>query len=293
MIRVGIAGWSYDDWNGIVYPSRTPARFDRLAYMAEFFDAIEINSTFYRIPDPRIAQSWVRRVQAHPRFRFTAKLYQGFTHKPHELQGGEEAAFKLAMEPLFDAGLLAAVLMQFPYSFRPSPESRDALERLCEAFREFPLVVEIRHAQWKSDEFVEFLRARNVGFCNIDQPRVARSIDPTEIATSRIGYVRLHGRNAANWFNKKKSEPSDRYDYLYAEEELLPWGGRIERLAEKTADVFIIANNHYRGKGPLAALTLLALMRGEKIAAPPELVTAYPQLAPHALMKGTAQGRLF
>src|SRR4030095_15126565 len=196
MIRVGIAGWSYDDWDGIVYPSRKPARFDRLAYMAEYFDTIEINSTFYRIPDPRIAQSWVRRVQARPRFRFTAKLYQGFTHKPHELQGGEEAAFKVAMEPLFGEGLLAAVLMQFPYSFRPSSESREALERLCEAFGEFPLVVEIRHAEWQTDEFLGFLRERNVGFCNIDQPRVARSIGPTEIASSHVGDGRLYGRHA-------------------------------------------------------------------------------------------------
>ena len=292
MIRVGIAGWSYDDWDGIVYPSRRPARFDRLAYMAEFFDVIEINSTFYRIPEPRIVESWARRVESHANFRFTAKLYQGFTHKRDELKGDEGKAFKRAMEPLMSAGILSAVLVQFPYSFRPGPESRETLETISDAFREFPLVAEIRHADWEASEFLEFLRERNMGFCNIDQPRVARSIGPTEIATSRIGYVRLHGRNAANWF-KKKDEPSDRYDYLYAEEELVPWAARAGRLAERTADVFIIANNHYRGKGPLAALTLLALLRGEKITAPAELVSAYPQIAPRACPRGTAQGRLF
>jgi len=292
MIRVGIAGWSYDDWEGIVYPPRHPTRFDRLGYLAGFFDTIEINSTFYRIPDPRTAESWARRVQDRPAFRFTAKLYRGFTHKQGELQGGEEEAFKQAMAPLAEAGLLGAVLVQFPYSFRAEPESRDALERIIEAFGGLGLVVEIRHGAWNTEEFREFLRSRGVGFCNIDQPRLARSIGPTEAATSPVGYVRLHGRNAASWF-RKTAEPWERYDYVYEAEELMPWLGRIQRIAEQTADVFVIANNHFRGKAPLAALTLLAMLRGEKVAAPPDLVAAYPALAGHALSGRPAQGRLF
>lgn len=292
MIRVGVAGWSYDDWDGIVYPARRPPRFDRLAYLAGFFETLEINSTFYRIPDTKTTRSWVQRVKERPDFRFTAKLYQGFTHQRAELRGDEEAAFKQAMQPLLEAGLLGAVLVQFPYSFRPGPASREALERILEAFGALRLVVEIRHADWDTKEFFDFLRERNVGFCNLDQPPVARSIGPTEASTSPVGYVRLHGRNAANWF-KKKAEPWERYDYAYAEEELIPWMTRIRRIAEQSADVFIIANNHYRGKAPLAALTLLAMLRGEKVAAPAELVAAYPQIAPRALPKGTAQGRLF
>ena len=292
MIRVGVAGWSYDDWDGIVYPARKPARFDRLAYLAGFFDTLEINSTFYRIPGRKMTQSWALRVKERPDFRFTAKLYQGFTHKRTELRGDEEAAFKEGMEPLLDAGVLGAVLAQFPYSFRPGPASREVLERIVEAFGALRLVVEIRHADWDTGEFFDFLRERNVGFCNLDQPRIARSIGPTEAATSNVGYVRLHGRNAANWF-KKKAEPWERYDYIYTEEELAPWLTRIRRIAEQTADVLIIANNHYRGKAPLAALTLLAMLRGEKVAAPAELVAAYPQIARRAISKGTPQGRLF
>ncbi len=292
MLRVGVAGWSYDDWDGIVYPARRPARFDRLAYLSGFFDTLEVNSTFYRIPDSKTTQSWARRVQGRPDFRFTAKLYQGFTHKRAELRGDEEAAFRKAMEPLLDAGVLGAVLAQFPYSFRPGPASREVLERLVEAFGALRLIVEVRHAEWHTQEFFDFLRERNAGFCNLDQPRVARSIGPTEASTSPVGYVRLHGRNAENWF-KKKAEPWERYDYAYSEEELTPWVPRIRRIAEQAADVFIIANNHYRGKAPLAALTLLALLRGEKVTVPAELVAAYPQIAPRAVPKGTAQGRLF
>ena len=292
MIRVGIAGWSYDDWDGIVYPARRPARFDRLAYLAGFCDAIEINSTFYRIPEPKMARSWASRVKEHPTFRFTAKLHQRFTHKRAELSGGEEEEFKEAMKPLSQAGLLGAVLVQFPYSFRPGAASREVLESIFDKFSALPLVVEIRHADWDRPELFEFLRERGVGFCNLDQPPVARSIGATEVATSRVGYLRLHGRNAASWF-KKDAKPWERYDYVYAEEELLPWVERIGRIAEKTADVFIIANNHYRGKGPLAALTLLALLRGEKVKVPPELAAAYPQITPRALLKGAAQGSLF
>ena len=292
MIRVGVAGWSYDDWEGIVYPARKPARFDRLAYLAGFFDTLEINSTFYRIPEIKTTLSWTRRVKERQGFRFTAKLYQGFTHKRTELRGDEETAFKRAMEPLLEADILGAVLAQFPYSFRPGPASREILERIIEAFGALRLVLEIRHADWDRPELFDFLRQRNVGFCNLDQPGVARSIGPTEVSTSPVGYARLHGRNAENWF-KKQAEPWERYDYLYTEEELLPWVARTRRMAEQSTDVFVIANNHYRGKAPLAALTLLAMLRGEKVAAPEELVAAYPQIAPRAIPKGTAQGRLF
>jgi len=292
MIRVGIAGWSYDDWDGIVYPARKPAHFDRLAYLAGFFDTIEINSTFYRIPEPKAVESWARRVKGRSDFRFTAKLYQGFTHKRSELRREDEETFKRAMEPLTDRGLLSALLAQFPYSFRPGRGSQETLQAIFEAFRGYPLVVEIRHADWQSQEFFAFLREQNVGFCNLDQPRLAHCIGHTQIATSGVGYVRLHGRNAANWF-QKSSKPWERYNYLYAEEELSEWVGRIRSVAEQTADVFVIANNHYRGKGPLAALMLLALLRGEKVATPPDLMAAYPQIAPLAIVQGPDQGRLF
>jgi uncharacterized protein YecE (DUF72 family) len=292
MIRTGVAGWSYEDWSGVVYPAAPAARFDRLAYLAGFFDAIEINTSFYRIPSPSAARSWALRVGGRENFRFTVKLYQGFTHKREELRGGEEAAFREVLEPLADAGVLGAVLVQFPYSFHPEEKSREILESIGDAFRDYPLVVEIRHADWGNEEFFAFLRQRGMGFCNVDQPRVSRSLGPTEVATSKVGYVRLHGRNAANWF-RKDAGVGGRYDYLYSEEEISAWLPRIQHVVEQTADVFIIANNHYRGKAPLAALTLLSLLRGEKVPVPAELVAAYPQIAPRALPRGPAQGRLF
>jgi uncharacterized protein YecE (DUF72 family) len=153
-------------------------------------------------------------------------------------------------------------------------------------------VVEIRRADWAGEGFFGFLRDRKIGFCNIDQPAVSRSLGPTEEATSPVGYVRLHGRNAEEWFREGR-EPFRRYDYLYAEEELTPWVGRIGRIAEQTADVFIIANNHYRGKGPLAALTLLAMITGRPVAAPPDLAAAYPSSASRLVREAPAQPGLF
>jgi len=292
MIRVGIAGWSYPDWEGIVYPARKTARFDRLSYLAAYFDAIEINSTFYRIPEPRIAGSWVRRVGGRPDFRFTVKLFQGFTHRRAELRAEDESSFKRALEPLAEADLLGAILIQFPYSFHPVASNRAWLESLLEKFRDYPRVVELRHSEWAREEFFDSLRGREAGFCNIDQPALSRSLGPTEVVTSKVGYVRLHGRNAKDWF-RREAPPAARYDYLYPEEELVPWVERIRRIAEQTTDIFIIANNHYRGKGPVAALTLLSMLLGRPVASPADLPAAYPQIAPRVVSDAPAQGKLF
>jgi uncharacterized protein YecE (DUF72 family) len=292
MIRLGVAGWSYPDWEGIVYPARKTRGFDRLAYLARFFDTLEINTSFYRIPKPAYAASWAERVRDRPEFRFTVKLFQNFTHRRDELKPGDEASFRAVLDPLAAAGRLGAVLVQFPYSFRPTAESREVMESIFAAFREYPLVVEVRHQAWAKEPFFDLLRAREAGFCNVDQPGVARSLRPTEVVTSRVGYARLHGRNARDWFRREGG--GGRYDYLYAEEELAPWVERIRRMAEQTADIFIIANNHFRGKAPLAALTLLSMLLGRRVEAPPDLVAAYPQIEPRVLApppKG--QGSLF
>jgi uncharacterized protein YecE (DUF72 family) len=291
MIRLGVAGWSYPDWEGIVYPARKARGFDRLAYLARFFDTLEINTSFYRIPQPAHTASWAQRVRDRPEFRFTMKLFQNFTHRRDELTPQDAPSFRAALDPLAAAGRLGAVLIQFPYSFRPTEESREVLESILEAFHAYPLVVEVRHQTWEKEEFFGLLRARGAGFCNVDQPGVARSLRPTEVITSPVGYARFHGRNARDWF--RGGGRGERYDYLYPEEELVPWVDRIRRMAEQSPDVFIIANNHFRGKAPLAALTLLSMLLGRRVEAPPDLVAAYPQIAPRVLVPPAPQGRLF
>ena len=115
-IRVGTAGWSYEDWNGIVYPEKPGRGFDQLGMMASLFDTNEINSTFYRIPDPRMTEGWARRVAHNPRFAFTAKLFRGFTHE-RKAGAAEEKDYARAIEPLASAGRLDACSRSFRFRF--------------------------------------------------------------------------------------------------------------------------------------------------------------------------------
>ncbi len=279
-IRVGTAGWSYEDWNGIVYPSRPPRGFDRLALMASLFDANEINSTFYRIPEARQTADWARRVEGNPRFRFTAKLYRGFTHEK-EPGAGDEKAFRAAMEPLSLEERLGAVLVQFPFSFHDTAENRGRLDRILDRFAGLPLAVEFRHASWDRDDVARALSDRGVAFVNIDQPRLHGNLPETNRVTASLAYYRFHGRNAEKWFGPDTSN-EERYNYLYSESELEPWVGRIREGASRVAsrgDIYAILNNHFRGQAVTNALMLQRELTGESRAVPETLLETYPQLS--------------
>jgi uncharacterized protein YecE (DUF72 family) len=287
--RVGVAGWSYPDWEGIVYPKA--ARFDALSYLASFFDTIEINSSFYRIPTARTTASWVRRGRVNPEFRFTLKLFKGFTHE-RAASSDDERAFSDALLPFTEAGVLGAVLLQFPWSFKNEPEDRDYLRALLERFERYPLVVEVRHASWNQPEFYAFLEERGVGFCNIDQPLIGRSLAPSNRATSPIGYIRLHGRNYRDWFREDAGRDA-RYDYLYSEEELDPWVEKISEVSETASSTYVITNNHFRGQAVVNALQIRSRLERRKVAAPASLLEHYPVLAKSAVAESSPQARLF
>ncbi len=278
MIRIGPAGWSYQDWEGIVYPPpKKGTKFDPLVYLSEFFDTIELNNTFYRPPTPAMSKSWARRVQSNPRFKFTAKLYRNFTHARESLTEADEGTFKSGLAPLVEVGRLGALLLQFPYSFHNTDENRVYIRELAERFKEYPLVLEIRHASWDRAPAYRFLREIGMGFCNVDQPQVSYSIGPTKTVTSKIGYLRLHGRNVKEWFREDAGRDA-RYDYLYNEFELFEISERIRAIAKEAEEVYVITNNHYRGKAVCNALELRAKM-GEKSPKVPEvLLEHYPQL---------------
>jgi uncharacterized protein YecE (DUF72 family) len=277
MIRVGPAGWSYQDWEGIVYPPKKGAKFDPLVYLSEFFDTIELNNTFYRPPTPTMSKSWLRRVQSNSRFKFTAKLYRNFTHAREALTEADEGIFKDGLAPLMESGRLGALLLQFPYSFHNTDENRAYVRELGDRFREYPLVMEIRHASWDRASAYRFLREIQIGFCNIDQPQVSYSIGPTKTVTSKIGYLRLHGRNVKDWFREDAGRDA-RYDYLYNEFELFEVSERIRIIAQEAEEVYVITNNHYRGEAVCNALELKAKL-GEKNPKVPEVLLAhYPQL---------------
>lgn len=276
-IRVGPAGWSYDDWRGIVYPEGKGAKFDQLAYLAGFFDTIEINSSFYRPPTSTMARSWARRTAHNPYFKFTAKLYKVFTHERGKATASDERAYRAGIDPLADAGQLGGLLLQFPWSFKNNDANSDYLLGLIDRFKDYPLVVEVRHSSWNTPEVYEALEDRQVGFCNIDQPLFARSIKPSAQTTSRIGYVRLHGRNYENWFAENKS-PADRYDYLYSPDELAPWIDNIKQVAHTAQETYVVTNNHFRGKGIVNALEIKSALAGHPVPGPATLAAEYPRI---------------
>lgn len=315
-LRIGPAGWAYKDWNGVVYPSPRPKGFHEATYLAQFFDTIEINTSFYAPLRIEQAEQWIERVAANPRFLFTAKLWQRFTHDlaPSVI---DEREVRLGFDVLMGEGKLGAVLVQFPFAFHRTGETVRHLEGLLLRFAQYPLVVEFRHASWKVPESLAMLRERRVGFCNVDQPIIGRSLEPSAEVTSEIGYVRLHGRRYDTWFAGSKASvarntpraddatatnaptsPGDffpqkgsaaprnpdiipafeRYNYLYSEAELQPWAERIKSVRANAKNTFVVTNNHYLGKGVVNALQLISILKGIKVAVPEALRGPYPEL---------------
>jgi len=274
-IHIGPAGWSYEDWRGPVYP---PGRkVDELLTIARYFDCIELNSSFYRAPAERLVRSWADRIAERSGFTFTVKILRRFTH---ELAGTADEArrFIHAFDPLVERGSVGAFLLQFPWSFRDSAENRSYLGRLAVWFRELPTAVELRHGSWNCPKTESFISECGLAYCNIDQPVIGASMPPTEIVTDpRLAYIRLHGRNYGNWMRKNAGR-DERYDYLYRREELEEWKHRAQRLSEKTGNLYIITNNHFRGQSLVNAFQLKSLLSRQRQSMPEALVTAYPVL---------------
>jgi uncharacterized protein YecE (DUF72 family) len=261
-----------------VYPARRTKGFHEAAYLSEYFDTIEINTSFYQPLRPDHAALWVERVAANPAFLFTAKLWQKFTHDPSATLE-DERAVRAGFDVLRQAEKLGAVLLQFPFSFHRTKETVGYLTAVLKRFADYPLVVELRHASWQTEETLALLRELNAGFCNIDQPIIGRSLEPSASSTSPIGYVRLHGRRYDTWFNDNPATPAhERYNYLYSEEELDPWVARIRTVNQHTRNTFVVTNNHYQGKAVVNALQLISILKGSKVKVPEPLRQHYPEL---------------
>jgi uncharacterized protein YecE (DUF72 family) len=276
VIHFGPAGWHYKDWEGIVYPQPHPKGFDPLAYLADYFTTIEINSTYYTPATSSTATKWATRVEHNPKFRFTAKLWKRFTHERSTAWTKSEVReVRAGMDPMQDSGKLGAILLQFPWSFKRTDENREWLDDVTSTFSSYPLVLEVRHESWNKPEFYEELSERGIGFVNIDQPLFHNSIKPSASVTSSVGYIRVHGRNYKEWFRKNAGVEA-RYDYLYTKKELEPWAERAKEIASEAADTYVVTNNHYKGQAAANALMLRALVEKKPAAAPPDLYQAFP-----------------
>jgi uncharacterized protein YecE (DUF72 family) len=304
-IRVGTSGWHYatgaGTWNGIFYPpggSRTAGRrgaggsgkFDELAYYAEHFDTVEVNSSFYRMPEPAMSAAWVRRTPAT--FVFAVKLFQKFTHPDMYLkrEGAREwdvtredfDLFRQGIAPIAEGGRLAAILAQFPASFQADADTRAYLDWLLGGLSGYPVAVELRHRTWSDDAAATraILDAHGAAWTLIDEPKFKTSIRQAAEATldtpAPLAYIRLHGRNAATWWEHATAD--DRYNYLYTPDELRPVA-EAARTAAARKRVLLYFNNHFSAKAVANAAVLKhdlgQLLPGGYSA---EMVTRYPEL---------------
>jgi len=272
-IYIGIAGWSYPDWKGIVY---TTSKIDQLEYISRFVDCLEINSTFYRPPFEKTTKSWLEKTARRPDFFFTAKLHRSFTH-----EGKVDAEiirhFHKGFEPFLEAGKLRHLLIQFRYDFDDTNRNRRHLTEIVRSFSEaFSLAVEVRHKSWQMPDALEFLEGLGVSVCNLDYPTTWNSFDMQQCTVGRNGYFRMHGRNAEKWFSKAGRDET--YDYYYNEDELTQIKQRVDELAKALKTLTVITNNHYRGAELANALELKALITGQKQPVPEGLLRAYPNL---------------
>jgi uncharacterized protein YecE (DUF72 family) len=283
-VRFGPAGFLYKDWEGIVYPQPKPAHFDQLRYISRFFDTVEINSSYYGPPLPKTTASWLKRVDENRKFRFTAKLWKRFTHERDSAWTTDDVdRVKQGFDVLSESDRLGAVLLQFPWSFKRTEQNREWLGDVTRTFSEYPLVIEVRHISWLTPDFFQQLEEDGIGFVNIDQPMYRDSIGPSAHVTSHVGYVRVHGRNYKEWF-REKAGVEQRYNYLYSADELEPWVERTEEIAADpgTREVYVVTNNHYKGKAVANALMMKSMVTGGKVPAPSGVVEAYHEaVAPY------------
>jgi uncharacterized protein YecE (DUF72 family) len=280
-IYIGIAGWSYPDWKGIVY---TDTKQDQLKFISGLVDCVEINSTFYRPPDEKNVNSWLAKTVDKKDFFFTAKLHRDITHEG-KLEAETIKQFHDGFAPMLSANKLKTLLAQFKYDFDDTNQNRSRLSEITEAFGgAFNIAVEVRHKSWQMPDTLKFLKSLGVSVCNLDYPIGPMSFDMQLCRIGAAGYFRMHGRNAEKWFTK--STRDETYNYYYSEKELAQIKHRIDEIAKAFRTLTVITNNHYRGAELANALELKCLLTGEKQFVPEGLLQTYPRLAAIARNKG-------
>jgi len=244
MIAVGTSGYRYSDWRGVFYPEDLPES-EELAYYAQRFTTVELNFTYYRMPSYHTIEAMVGKTS--PGFTFWVKANEATTHQQDR---SVAAAFNEALRPARDAGRLAGILCQFPYSFRNTERSRAYLAALREDFPHDPLVVEFRNAAWANDAVFAFLRANRLGFCCVDEPAIRGLMPRIAVATAPTAYVRFHSRDASKWYEGGGKE---RYNYRYRRSELEEWVPKVRQLSSEAQNVYIFFNNCHAGHAAVNA----------------------------------------
>jgi uncharacterized protein YecE (DUF72 family) len=252
MIRVGTSGYGYNDWIGPFYPAGTRTA-DMLAFYAARFSTVELNFSYYRMPEARTLQ---RMAEGVPQgFVFAVKAPGELSH---QLDLAAAAPFVEALAPLRAERKLASVLVQFPFRFKNELPSRRFLSELAGRLAEVPVVVEFRHVSWVSEAVRDFLQRLGLGFCCVDMPELPGLLPPLDWVSGPLAYVRFHGRNAAKWWEHEESW--ERYDYRYRDEELRAWLPRLRSMESRAQDVLVYMNNHANAQATADAQRLIELL---------------------------------
>ena len=243
-ILVGTSGYSYADWRGTFYPEDLPTK-EMLQYYAKVFNCVELNFTYYGIPNPRVISAMVKATPTG--FRFAVKANEATTHK---LDPSVLDSFKEAVEPAKVAQRLAGVLCQFPYAFRNTEQNRAYLAQLAKDLADFKPIIEFRHDSWIKPAVFDFLRANRLAYCSVDEPQIPGLVPRIAKVTSDIAYLRFHSRDASKWFG---GEGKGRYDYLYTKEEMSEWLPKVKDLDSEAQSTYIFFNNCHAGSAAINA----------------------------------------
>lgn len=254
MIYVGTSGYSYDDWIGGFY-DKGIRRSDMLQEYAQRFGFVEIDSTYYSMPNPLMFLNMARKTPDG--FKFAVKLHASMTHS-RDCDPDAYREFKSALSPLTESKKLGCVVAQFPYSFHMNDANIVYIKKLHAYLEPLPLSVEFRNDGWMDARVYSFLSDEGIGFVCVDEPKLDGLVKPEIIVTSNIGYLRFHGRNAGKWYNHKRAY--ERYNYFYDEGTLKEWVPGIEFINDNTDAAFVAFNNHFRGQSAVNASMLKRLL---------------------------------
>ena len=278
-IRIGTCSWADEALSKHFYPPKLPAK-ERLAYYSEYFDTVEVDSTYYRLPSQSMVQGWADRtpdgftmhvkafglMTRHPvklevlpddlRDAMPVDEHGRVDRPPRELRGEVFRRFLEALQPLRASGKLGGILFQLPSYVVFKEHSFDYLDWARRQLGDDTMLVEFRHRSWLEEENVaetlSFLERIGAAYVTVDAPKskTAKNLIPTVPAvTSSVAYVRFHGRNAATW-NKRGGSAADRFDYLYSDEELAEWVPTLQELAGRSQEVYAFFNNNSSSVDP-------------------------------------------
>lgn len=286
-IYFGTAGWTYDDWVGVFYPKRQSKEFDYLTFYSNCFNCVEVNATYYRYMSPNTVKSWVNKLSDNGEFTFSIKANMDFTHKKI-FNDTNIKDFYSTIDILNKSGLLAGVLLQFPYSYSFNSPNVEHLKKLNEIFSGTNQFLEIRHTSWLNSESLSLLSELGITLSTIDQPQIGQALNFQPLLTTNKAYFRFHGRNSSAWkysitnFGKEQThqEQNERYNYLYSPGELIEISQKIKEIYDKVKEIYVIMNNHPQGNAVANAFELMKMLDNQmKINVPEATKLKYKRLA--------------